>query len=139
MVQVIGYNIRQNKEEESFIALNLIGSLELVQSEKTGRFYATCRRCSIPSTFDEDVAKLMVGSNLEGNIVRVPCDPYDYTVKRTGEQIKLAYTYAYQPPGSKELLGHGSVEIIEPKEQERPVDGIAAAAQRQRKKLANTK
>ncbi|MBL7690604.1 MAG: hypothetical protein JNM41_03350 [Flavipsychrobacter sp.] len=135
MVQVTGYKVRVNKDKEEFIVLELIGSLELVQSQNTGKFYATARRCSIPSTFDEEVAKLMVGSKIEGDIVRVSCDPYEYTVKRTGETISLAYSYAYQPAGSKELVGHGSVEIDEQKAPEKPVDGIKAAAQNQRKKL----
>lgn len=135
MVQVVGYAIRKNKQGEHFIALDLIGSLELVQSQNTGRFYATVRKCSIPSTFDEEVAKMMIGSKIEGDIVRVPCDPYEYTVKRTGETISLAYTYSYQPAGSKELVGHGAVEIDEQKAPEKPVNGIKAAAQNQRKKL----
>jgi len=135
MVTVTGYNIRQNKSGENFIALELTGSLEIVQSENTGKFYATVRKCSIPSTFEEPIAQMMVGSKLQGEVVRVSCDPYDYTVKRTGETISLAYSYAYQPAGSKELVGHGAVEIEEPKAPEKPVDGMKAAAQNQRKKL----
>ena len=140
MVTVTGYNIRKNKGGEDFIALDLTGSLEIVQSQNTGKMYATVRKCSIPSTFDEAIAKMMIGSKIEGDVVRVPCDPYDYTVKRTGEQISLAYTYAYQPAGSKELVGHGAVDIEEPaRVPEKPADGLKAAAQNQRKKLANTK
>lgn len=135
MVTVVGYKSRINKEKDEFIVLELVGSLELVQSQNTGRFYATVRRCSIPSTFDEEMAKLMVGSKIEGEIVRVPCDSYEYTVKRTGEQITLAYTYAYQPPGTKQLVGEGTVEVEDPKAPEKPVDGIKAAAQTQRKKM----
>lgn len=135
MVTVVGCKNRQNKGGENFISLDLLGSLELVQSQNTGKFYATARRCSIPSTFDEEVARLMVGSKIDGDIVRVSCDPYDYTVKRTGETITLAYSYAYQPAGSKELVGHGSVEIDAQRTQEKPVDSIKAAAQNQRKKL----
>ena len=137
MVTVSGYNVRKNKDGENFIALELMGSLELVQSQNTGNFYATVRRCSIPSTFDEPIARMMVGSKLEGEIQRVPAEPYEYTVKRTGEVITLAYSYAYQPAGSKELIGHGAVEIEETKAPAKPVDGIKAAAQNQRKKLTS--
>jgi len=136
MVTVTGYKIRQNKSGESFIALELMGSLEIVQSQNTGNMYATVRRCSIPSTFDESIAIMMVGSKIEGEVVRVPCDPYDYTVKRTGETISLGYTYAYQPAGSREVIGHGVVEIETP---EKPVEGLKAAANNQRQKLAGTK
>ncbi|WP_205685649.1 hypothetical protein [Flavipsychrobacter stenotrophus] len=139
MVQVIGYNIRKNKSGEEFIALDLMGSLEIVQSQNTGNMYATVRKCSIPSTFDAEIAKMMIGSKIEGEIVRVPCDPYDYTVKRTGEAISLAYTYSYQPAGSKELIGHGAFEIEEPKAQEKPADGVKAASQRKRNEIAKTK
>ena len=82
---------------------------------------------------------MMIGSKIDGDIVRVPCDPYDYTVNRTGETISLAYTYAYQPAGSKELVGHGAVEIEEPKAQERPKDAITVSAQRKRNEIAKTK
>ena len=113
MVTCIGYKIRKNKSGEEFIALELSGSLELVQSTSTGKFYATVRKCSIPSTFNEDVAKLMVGSQVEGDIVRVPCKPYDYVVKRTAEVVSLAYTYSYQPKGSTELIGEGVINLDE--------------------------
>ena len=139
MVQVIGFNVRKNKQGEHFIALDLMGSLELVQSDKTGKWYGTARKCSIPSTFDEDIARLMVGSKIDGDIVRVPCDPYEYTVKRTGEVISLAYSYSYQPAGTKELIGHGKVEIDEPKAPEKPKDAITASAQRKRNEIAKTK
>lgn len=139
MVTVTGYNIRQNKSGENFIALELTGSLEIVQSQNTGRMYATVRKCSIPSTFDEAIAKLMIGNKLDGDIVRVNCDPYEYVIKRTGEKVTLAYSYAYQPAGSRELVGHGAVEIEADKTPEKQPEGLKAAANNQRKKLASTK
>lgn len=114
MVTVTGYNIRENKSGENFIVLELTGSLEIVQSSVTGNLYATVRRCNMPSTLDEQVAKMMVGSQMEGEIVRVPSEPYEYTNKRTGEVLTLAYSYAYRPKGSMELVGRGKVEDTEP-------------------------
>lgn len=115
MVTVSGYKIRQNKEGGNFIALELTGSLELVQSQQTGKFYATVRRCrcSIPSMFDESVGKMLVGSQMEGEVVRVTSDPYEYTVKRTGEVITLAYSYFYQPKGSMSTVGEGRVTELQ--------------------------
>lgn len=113
MVTVTSYKVRQNKSGENFIALELTGSLEIVQSQNTGNLYATVRRCSMPSTFDEGIAKVMVGSQLEGEIVRVASDPYEYINKRTGEVLTLAYSYAYRPKGSMELIGTGKVEDLE--------------------------
>ncbi len=127
MVTVIGYNIRKNKSGEDFITLELSGSLEIVQSQNTGKMYATVKKCSIPSTFDEQIAKIMIGSKIEGEIVRVPCDPYDYTVKSTGEQFSLGYSYAYQPAGSKQLVGHGFVEIDNQSESGKPANNNWAA------------
>ena len=140
MVTVTNYAIRKSKDGENFIALELTGSLELVQSSQTGKFYATVRKCSIPSTFDEAIAKLMIGSKIDGDILRVPCDTYEYTVKRTGEVVSLAYTYAYQPAGSKALIGSGQVEIQDNQSgmaDSKPKDAITNAGMEQRQKLAN--
>lgn len=77
----------------------------MVQSSNTGKFYATIRRASIPSTFDADTANTLVGQELKGDIVRVSCDPYEYASPSTGEVMTLQHTYAYQPEGSMELIG----------------------------------
>lgn len=96
MVTVVNYHLREG-EKGKYISLELNGDLEMVQSQNTGRFYATVRRCFIFSTFEEKVAKMMVGKQMPGSIVRVPCEPYDYTVPETAEVIKLAYKYDYVP------------------------------------------
>jgi hypothetical protein len=96
MVRISDYMIREGKDGKSFIALELEGEIEMVQSE-SGRFYATARRCSITSTFTEDVAKTLIGKTLPGRIARVQTDPYAYTVKETGEVINLAHSYQYLP------------------------------------------
>ena len=138
MVTISGYKTLKNKEGNEFIALELTGSVELIQSNLTGNFYATVRKVSMPSTFDETVAKLSVGQQMQGEIVRVPCDTYTYTVKRTGEKIKLAYSYAYQPIGSKDLVGHGEVEIEEQTTSSSKANsnGIMAAANRNKRALS---
>jgi hypothetical protein len=97
MVTIINYAQRQSKEGKSFVSLQLQGDVELVQSLETGRFYATVRRCSITSTFDEETAKSLIGMKLPGNIQRSKCDAYDFTVPETGEIITLAHTYEYVP------------------------------------------
>jgi hypothetical protein len=97
MVKVNAYSVKQNKDGEKFIALELTGDLELVQSQQTGRFYATVRKCSIPSTFDENVAKEMLGKTLAGKIDRVECVPYEYTIPESGEMVTLNYSWSYVP------------------------------------------
>lgn len=100
MVTIIAYALRESKDGKSFITLQLQGDLEMVQSQETGKFYATARRCSVTSTFDEPTAAALVGKTLPGSIERVACDPYEYTVEETGEVITLVHSYSYVPEGA---------------------------------------
>jgi len=113
MVTVTNYAIRKRTNGSTFIALEISGGLEMQQSTTTGKFYATQKRCSIPSTFDESTAKMMVGQQIEGSIERVAADPYDYVNKRTGEIMQLQHTFAYRPKGSVELIGHTEVRDLQ--------------------------
>jgi hypothetical protein len=70
------------------------------------------RKCSIPSTFDEVVAKSLIGTTMPGQIVRISVDPYEYLNQRTGEVMKLQHSFAYQPEGSTELIGHSRIENV---------------------------
>ena len=97
MVTITGYRLSKGRDEKEFIALELQGDIEMVQSMETGRFYATARRAFITSTFKEEIAKGLMGTKLQGTIKRVESDPYDYTVAETGEIIKLAHKYEYHP------------------------------------------
>lgn len=102
MVTVIGHNIRTQKdnEQKTYISLELEGDIEMVQSQATGRFYATVRRCAISSTFDQLTAERMVGKQMPGSIERVPCEPYDFTIETTGEVMKIGYRWSYVPEGT---------------------------------------
>jgi hypothetical protein len=97
MVRIVDYAVRQSKDGKPFMALQLEGDPEFVQSMDSGRFYLTAKRCSITSTFSEENAKQLIGSKLPGSIVRVQCPAYSYTVKETGEVISLAHSYEYSP------------------------------------------
>jgi hypothetical protein len=100
MVKVIAAHLRES-EKGKFVTLDLLGQIEMVQSQNTGRFYATARRCSIGTTFDLETAKGFIGQLLPGSIGRVPCEPYQYAVPESGEVITLAHTYAYIPQEEK--------------------------------------
>lgn len=102
MVIVKNYHVREN-EQGSFISLELMGDIELVQSTNTGRFYATARQCFVSSTFDENVAKMMVGRTIPGNIVRTKSEPYEFTIPATGEVITLAHRWDYEPEGKSQI------------------------------------
>ena len=113
MVTITNYQERTRKDGSNFITLELTGGLEMVQSSNTGNFYATVRKCSIPSTFDESIAKNVIGQQLKGEVVRVESDPYEFLNQRTGELMMLNHTYAYRPEGSVELIGHTRVEELQ--------------------------
>lgn len=113
MVTVIGYKEVAKKDGTNFIALELTGGLEMVQSSTTGAFYCTLRKCRIPSTFDSNIAKMLIGQQIEGDIVRVSSDPYEYVSKSTGEVLTLQHSYAYRPAGSMELIGHTPLKDLQ--------------------------
>jgi hypothetical protein len=96
MVTVTAAHLREN-EKGSYVSLEIQGDLEFVQSQNTGRFYATARKCFISSTFNEQTAQKMIGKEIPGKIVRTPCDPYDYTIPETGEVIQRCHRYDYEP------------------------------------------
>lgn len=113
MVTVSSYKEVAKKDGSTFITLELMGGLELVQSQSTGNYYASVRKCNIPSTFDESVAQRMVGQQIEGDVVRVAVDPYQYLNKQTGEVMILHHSYAYRPKGAVELIGLTKVKDLE--------------------------
>ena len=113
MVKVTSYKEVAKKDGSSFISLELIGGLELVQSQSTGNYYACVRKCSIPSTFDKSIAKSMIGETVEGEIVRISVEPYEYLNKNTGELMMLQHSYAYRPKGAVELIGETQVQELE--------------------------
>jgi len=98
MITIINYQLRESREGKQFVTLVVLqGDVELVQSMETRRFYATARRCSISSTFDENSAKAAIGTTMPGRIVRQNCDEYEYAIPESGEIIKLAHRWEYQP------------------------------------------
>ena len=97
MLKIIGYKQRQNENGEIFNALLVQGGVEMVKSENTGQFYATARKSSMISTFDEATCKALVGTDLPGSIKKENCAPYEYTIKTTGEVIQLKHKYVYYP------------------------------------------
>jgi hypothetical protein len=113
MVTVVEYAIRKTKDDREFIALILQGGLCMVQSKQTNNFYATVKRCSIPSTFDIETAKGMLGEKIPGTVQKQSCEPYDFTIKDTGEIIHLDYRWAYVPEGAsiEEAVFEGEPEV----------------------------
>lgn len=98
MVTIIDYKKRQNAKNEEFISLVVQGDIEMIKSSKTGKFYATAKKASVVSTFDEQTCRGLIGKTMAGNIVKVESEPYDYEIPNSnGETISLTHKYEFKP------------------------------------------
>ncbi len=97
MVRITNYKERETEDGRVFLVLELQGGIEMVRSQITQKFYATARKTTIPATFDEETCKALIGQEMPGKIEKVDCDPYEFTIKDTGEVIQLDYRYEYSP------------------------------------------
>lgn len=97
MVTVVNYETKTAKDGKTFTILHLQGGLEMVQSSQTGKFYATIRKCTCTTTFDESIAESLIGTQIPGRVARVECDAYPYVVESTGEEIILTHRWSYLP------------------------------------------
>lgn len=95
MVTIINYKERQKEDGTSFYVLEVQGGIEMVMSKTTGQFYATSKKASISSTFDELTCKALIGNQMKGDIQKVECEPYEYTNRETGEIITLNHRFVY--------------------------------------------
>jgi len=97
MVTITNYLKRKKEDGTSFCVLEINSGIELIQSQTTGQYYASAKKCYIPATFDETVCRSLRGTMMKGDIIKVECDPYQYTIKDTGEIITLHHRYEYTP------------------------------------------
>lgn len=97
MVTIVNYKERLKDDGTSFFVLELQGGIEMTQSKTTGMFYATAKKASIPTTFNETTCQGLIGTQLEGSIIKVDSEPYEYVIEETGEEILLAHRWVYSP------------------------------------------
>ena len=97
MVRIINFKQYTSEDEKVFNVLELQGGIEMVKSQTTDRYYATARKATIPSTFDENTCKSLIGTELSGQIIKVQTEPYEYTIQETGEVIELSHRYEKIP------------------------------------------
>lgn len=97
MVRIVNYQKRQTEEGKPFFVLEIQSGIEMVLSTKTGQYYATAKRANISSTFDEETCKALLGTDMPGTIAKMDSEPYEYTIKESGEIIMLTHRYVYQP------------------------------------------
>ena len=99
MVKIVDFVKRTNKEGKEFNVLILQSGIELVKSHETGRWYATAKKTSITSTFDDAMCQSLIGTQIPGSVQRVESQPYDFTVPGTGEVLKLTHRWVYLKEG----------------------------------------
>ena len=99
MVTIIDFVKRRNNKGEEFNALILQSGIEIVKSRETGRYYATAKRTSITSTFDDAMCHSLIGTQIPGSVQRVDTQPYDFTVPGTREVLKLTHRWVYLKEG----------------------------------------
>jgi len=107
MVTIIGTEKRKSLQGKDFNVLMLQGDLEVVVSKETGKPYMTARKTAIPCTFDETVAKTLIGQKLPGTVERIEVKSYDFVIPSTGKKIKLTHSFQYnkEPATVMEVVG----------------------------------
>lgn len=100
MVRITDFKSIAKGDGEKFYALVLQGGVEPIKSENTGRMYFTTRKATVPTTFDENTCKSVLGTTFEGEIKKVPCEPYEFTLESTGEILELTHRWEYVETGA---------------------------------------
>ena len=102
MVKVTGFQKRTSTDGQEYFVLELqADELELIVSKKTGRHYATVRKCWMSCTFNEHVCSMMLGKSMPGTIIKQACEAYSFTIEETGEEITMSYRNVYAPVESQ--------------------------------------
>jgi hypothetical protein len=107
MVTIVGLEKRKTADGKEFNVMSIQGSIEVVVSKATGKPYLTARKTSIPCTFDEVMAKSLIGQTLPGEIERMEVDEYEFLVPGTKKKIKLNHSFRYsaEPVSVEEVVG----------------------------------
>ena len=75
MVKIIDFKKSVNQEGKEYGVLILQGAIETVRSKTTNRPYLTAKKTAVPTTFDEVLAKNLIGQTLPGQIEKQECEP----------------------------------------------------------------
>ena len=98
-VKIVDFIKRKNREGVEFNALILQGGLELVKSKESGAWYATSKKASITSTLDDATCQNLIGQEIPCSVQRIECEPYEFTVRDTGEVLTLTHRWVYLKEG----------------------------------------
>lgn len=94
MVTIIGFK-KVEKEDKTYVFIELQGELKLLQSQETGKFYLTANKTHILSSFPAEICQNLIGKQLPGNVEREECEPYQYVNKETGEVVTVTHRCIY--------------------------------------------
>ena len=97
MVRIINYKTRTKEDGTEFCLLVVQGGIAMIKSKNTGQYYATAKKATISTTFDEETCKNLIGTDFPGKIEKINTEPYSYTIPNTGEMITLEHRYIYLP------------------------------------------
>ena len=97
MVTIINYKTRTKEDGTEFYLLEVQGGIEMVQSKSTEQYYATAKKATLSTTFDEETCKGLIGTKMPGKISKITTEPYHYTIRETGEQVTLDHRHVYLP------------------------------------------
>ena len=97
MVRIVNYKTRQREDGTNFYLLEVQGGIEMIKSKTTNQYYATAKKATVSTTFDEATCKGLIGTEFPGKISKIKTDPYQYTIKDTGEVITLEHRFVYLP------------------------------------------
>ncbi|CAM4404622.1 hypothetical protein [Flavobacterium terrigena] len=95
MVRIVNYLKRQAEDGREFFVLEISGGIEMIKSQTSNQFYATAKKAFISSTFDEQTCKALIGTEMQGNVVKQDCESYEYVNKDSGEIMLLNFRYVY--------------------------------------------
>ena len=91
MVMIVDVKERISAEGNVFCSLTV--SQPSWHKSETGKVSLVNLKANTTTNIPFAAAKELVGVEMPGNIVRVSCEPYDWTNPETGESVKLAHTY----------------------------------------------
>ncbi len=97
MVRIVNYKTRQREDGTNFYLLEVQGGIEMIKSKTTNQYYATAKKATVSTTFDEATCKGLIGTEFPGKISKIKTEPYQYTIRETGEVVNLEHRYIYLP------------------------------------------
>jgi hypothetical protein len=97
MVQIIGFEKKQSKTNESYSVLILQGEPEIMISKTSVRPYVSVRKTTIPCSLEENQAQALIGKELPCSMERVSCASFQLTLA-TGKKVKISSAYQFIPP-----------------------------------------